>query len=87
MSPLTLAFTLGAICTGYAACALFFLRYFRRTRDRLFLIFAVAFAVLAGTQVGFLATVNEDREWHELYWLRLAAYACIMAGILDKNRR
>ena len=33
----------GAIMMGYLVAGLFFLRFWQETRDRLFLIFAVAF--------------------------------------------
>ena len=34
----------GAIVMGYAVAGLFFIRFWRQTRDRLFLIFAVSFS-------------------------------------------
>ncbi|HEX8155496.1 MAG TPA: DUF5985 family protein, partial [Thermoanaerobaculia bacterium] len=37
----------GALTMGYAVVCLFFLRYWRDTRDRLFAWFAMAFALLA----------------------------------------
>ena len=76
----------GAIVMGYAVGGLFFLRFWRQTRDRLFLIFALAFWLL-GIQRSALALA-----WHatendtSLYLLRLLAYALILAAIIDKNR-
>src|SRR5688572_13722616 len=40
-------FVAGLLVMGYAVAALFFLRFRRETRDRLFAFFAAAFALLA----------------------------------------
>jgi hypothetical protein len=40
----------GAITMGFAFCALFFLRFWRTTRDRLFLGFSLAFFLLGTGQ-------------------------------------
>jgi xanthine/uracil permease len=78
-------FLLGAIVLGCGVAGLFFLRFWRRTRDRLFLIFGVAFWTLG---VNWLALVftrqDEVRTW--LYGLRLVAFVLILVGIIDKNR-
>lgn len=76
----------GAIAIGSALIGVFFLRYWRDTRDRLFLIFAIAFFIHAVNRV-LLAYVQEDELRSYLYWVRFAAYACILGGIIDKNRR
>jgi hypothetical protein len=39
-------FLSGAVALGFATCALFFLRFWRRTREELFLAFALAFFLL-----------------------------------------
>ena len=41
-------FLSGAVALGFFVCGLYFLRFWRRTRDQLFLAFALAF-VLLGT--------------------------------------
>ena len=78
-------FVSGAVTMGFAVASLFFARVWRRTRDRLFLIFAVAFALLAVNQA-LAALVDFGRE--ELSWvylLRLAAFGLIIFGIVSKN--
>lgn len=80
-------FLSGAITMGYATAGLFFLRFWRGTRDPLFLAFAVAFWLL-GLSQGALALADvpvEERSW--LYVVRLAAFVVILAGITRKNRR
>ncbi|RKH19070.1 hypothetical protein D7Y13_06920 [Corallococcus praedator] len=78
----------GAVMMAYLACALFFLRFHRQSRDRLFAFFALAFALmglhnLLGTVVG-QDLDSENR--HYLYVVRLVAYLLILGGIWDKNR-
>jgi Family of unknown function (DUF5985) len=80
-------FLSGAVAFGFLVCAMFFLRFWRRTRDQLFLAFALAF-VLLGVGQGILALANipvEERSY--LFMIRLAAFALILLAILRKNRR
>lgn len=79
-------FFLGAIAATYFVVGLFFLRFWRDARDRLFLMFACAFWILGLSRVG-LAWVGDIYESRTaLYLLRLAAYLLIIFAILDKNR-
>ena len=76
----------GAIAMGYLVAGLFFLKFWRDVRDRLFLLFAVAFGLLAVQRVA-LATVADTAEAAlPLYGLRLFAFVIIAAAIVDKNR-
>jgi hypothetical protein len=76
----------GAIVMGYAVAGLFFLRFWRETRDRLFLIFSGAFCIL-GIQRLVLAFTRDMIEDHTaLYLVRLFAFLLILAAIVDKNR-
>ena len=66
---------------------LFFLRFWRETRDRLFAIFAVAFWLLGITRIALATTQNSSAETHSnIYILRLIAFLLILAAIADKNR-
>jgi hypothetical protein len=78
-------FFAGVLAAGFAVCALFFLRFWTRTKDQLFLAFAIAFALLALQQsLGvFLGLPEEDRTW--IYLLRLAAFVVLIFAILRKN--
>lgn len=79
-------FLSGAVALGYFVCALFFLRFWRRTRDQLFCAFALAF-VLLGTGQAILALANiPTEERGSLFLFRLAAFALILFAILRKNR-
>lgn len=77
---------LGAVCMGCFAAGLFFLRFYRRTRDRLFLMFAIAFWVLGANWL-ILASVQQDEVRTALYAIRLLAFVLILIAIVDKNRR
>lgn len=75
----------GMIAMGFAVCAVFFLRFWRRTQDSLFLVFAFAFLLLALNQAltTLLGLPLEERSW--LYLLRLAAFLIIIGAIVRKN--
>ena len=80
-------FLSGAVTAGFAMGALFFLRFWRDTRDTLFLSFATAFLLLGigQTTLALSAIPDEYRSW--VYLLRLAAFLMIVAAVLRKNRR
>lgn len=77
----------GVIAMGHATAGLFFLRFWKSTSDRLFLMFALSFWVLGVIRVAMLTLQLEGEESHSLYWFRLLAYLLILAAIVDKNLR
>jgi hypothetical protein len=80
-------FLAGAVTGTYAIAAVFFLKFWRRTRDRLFLSFATAFLLLAANQVVVdgMAVSGERRSL--AYLLRVLGFFLILYAIVDKNRR
>ena len=78
-------FLAGAAALGYAVAGVFFLRFWRATRDRLFFAFAAAFMLLAANQV--LAALLEagDERTPFVYSLRVLGFLLILAAIVDKN--
>jgi hypothetical protein len=76
----------GAVAMGFALAAVFFFRFWRDTRDRLFGLFALSFLVLAINRVAsvLLETQGINRDY--FYWIRFVAFAAILLAILDKNR-
>jgi hypothetical protein len=77
----------GAVAMGCVIVAVFFLRFWQHSRDRLFVWFAAAFAVLALSYV-LLGTVAFATEWRVyVFALRLVAFTTILYGIFQKNRR
>lgn len=79
-------FLSGAITMGFLLGGLFFLRFWRETRDQLFLTFAAAFWLLGLVQalLALGPTEPEERSW--LYVLRLIAFLLIAGSIIRKNR-
>ena len=78
-------FVAGVMCAEYLVAALFFIRFWRETRDRLFAMFAIAFAVL-GTNRLLLTYLGEGEARTGLYLVRLLAFLFILGAIVDKNR-
>jgi hypothetical protein len=81
------SFLAGAIFMGFLVAALFFIRFWKATRDRLFLFFAAAFFVLMGERA-IRELMDIKTEWAPaVYALRLAAFMLLLVAIIDKNRR
>ena len=80
-------FVWGALAMASWVAGLFFLRFWRVSRDRLFLFFSAAFWVFGANWVA-LATLHPSEETqHYVYMVRLVAFLLILIGIFDKNRR
>lgn len=78
-------FLSGTVALAYLVVGVFFLRFWRDTRDRLFLQFAVAFGLFATNQ--FLATLlgATDERTGYTYVLRVLGFIVIIFAIVDKN--
>jgi uncharacterized membrane protein HdeD (DUF308 family) len=75
----------GAIAMASGCIALFFLRFWRTSRDRFFLYFALSFGI-EGVHRIYAALAFEDGEDSPLHYLvRLLAYGLILVAILEKN--
>lgn len=67
--------------------ALFFFRFWRRTSDRLFLMFGAAFLLLMVERI-ILVAIDTSHEFAPfVYFCRLLGFAIIIAAIIDKNRK
>jgi hypothetical protein len=76
----------GAITMGYFVAGLFFMRFWRQTRDRLFAMFALAFWLLAINYLIQPPALQGTREaFSGHYLVRFFAFLIILLGILDKN--
>lgn len=80
-------FLSGAVSAGFLIAGLFFLRFWKKSRDGLFAAFAIAFWLLGLNQalLTFSSVPVEERTW--LFLLRLAAFVLILAAIWRKNAR
>ena len=80
------SFLWGASAMASFVAFLFFLRFYRDTRDRLFAGFALAFALLAMNFLGLSIYEQPQEAVHPSYYLRLGGFAVIAWTIIDKNR-
>ena len=78
-------FFAGAVTMGYLVASGFFMRFWRKTADRLFLAFAVAFVLLAANQALALWLGAADERLGYTYLLRVLGFVLILAAIIDKN--
>ena len=78
-------FMSGAVTLGFLVAAIFFLRFWRKTSDRLFLAFAAAFALLALNQALAQWLGASDERVGYTYVLRVLGFALILLAIVDKN--
>ena len=76
----------GVLISLYCVIALHFLRFYRDTRDRLFVMFSVAFLLLAVQRIGLAYAAVNSTDATILYGLRVVAFGIIVFAILDKNR-
>ena len=78
-------FLLGVIATASFTAGLFFLRFWKATRDRLFLAFAAFFFIEAINRIVLLCfeRPNEGSPW--IYLIRLVALVILLFAILEKN--
>ena len=83
--PSTVAFMGGALTAGYAIAAIFFLKFWTRTRDLLFLVFAAAFVMFAINQAIPVLMGIPQEEQSPAYLFRLAGFVLIIIAVLVKN--
>jgi hypothetical protein len=78
-------FILGLLVMACLIIGLFFLRFWRKSRDRLFAFFAGTFWLLG---INWLALIfyRWDEPRTGLYMVRLVAFLLLLIGIIDKNR-
>ena len=78
-------FLAGALTLGYIIASFYFIHFWGRTSDRLFLAFAAAFALLALNQVTVFALGVADERSNFVYILRVLGFVLILIAIVDKN--
>ena len=78
-------FLLGVIATASLTAGMFFLRFWQKTHDRLFLAFAAFFFIEVANRITLLGfeRPNEGSPW--IYLIRLAALIVLLAAIVAKN--
>jgi len=86
MTSQAVVFLQGICAVAAWAVGLFFLRFWRESRDQFFAYFAIGFWLMATTWalLGLESPTAENRPY--IYGLRLLAFLLIIAAIVDKNR-
>lgn len=77
----------GVLSCGYVVAGAFFLRFWARTREPLFAIFAGAFWLMALNQALPVLLDLSTEEQSGAYLLRATAYVMISVAIVFKNLR
>lgn len=81
-----LLFANGVLTAGFLVLGLFFLKFWRRTGDGFFVLFAAAFWLLAGNAVASALTGPHSEITNPpIYLLRLFAFVLIIVAIVRKN--
>jgi TRAP-type C4-dicarboxylate transport system permease small subunit len=85
MSAGTNAFLGGLVTMCFVVVGVFFLKFWTRTRDFLFIAFGIAFWLMAANQglVALAIVPREEQSW--VYLLRVAAFVFIAIAIVRKN--
>lgn len=78
-------FLSGMVTAGYLVAALFFFRFWRRTKDSLFANFSIAFLLFASGQFGsiWFDGQHDDNTW--IFLLRVAGFVLLLVAIVRKN--
>ena len=82
-----ISFLWGISASSSLVTALFFLRFWHDTRDRLFAALSAAFCLLALNYMALALFPTVDETRHFTYIVRLVAFALIIAGILEQTSR
>lgn len=85
MTLLGEGFLMGVIATASVATGVLFLKYWRKTRDSLFLCFGAAFLLEGFNRVWLLTQSHPNDASPGYYLVRLFSFLIILAGILRKN--
>jgi hypothetical protein len=75
----------GAITIAAFAVAVFFLRYWKATSDRLFAVFAIAFTLFGASSIALFLTAHDPDGEVWVFALRAATFAALIVAVLDKN--
>ena len=76
---------LGAIGMASLVAGLFFLRFWKDTRDRFFLFFSVSFFVEGLNRFALAMTTDPNEGRPFFYFVRFLSFLLIIVAIADKN--
>lgn len=75
----------GAAGTLFIVAGLFFLRFWRSTRDYFFLFFALSFFLEGVNRIALYPSVGAQEDVPIHYIVRLVSYGLILVAIVRKN--
>ncbi|MDQ3266314.1 MAG: DUF5985 family protein [Myxococcota bacterium] len=78
---------LGAAAAANTVLAAFFFHFWKKTHDRFFGLFAVAFTLLMINRVLLGLLPGDSEHVDSVYGIRLFAFLMIIFAIVDKNRK
>ena len=78
-------FLLGIIVTASVTAGAIFVKFWRRTGERLFLAFGAAFVIEGLNRLTFLLIDDPTEGSPIIYIVRLLAFSLILAAIVSKN--
>lgn len=78
-------FLSGSVTVVYFLIAFYFLSFWKRTYDRLFVMFALSFALFGINQIAATMANAVDERTGWFYILRILGYGIILFAIIDKN--
>jgi hypothetical protein len=84
---MTMHFLWGALTVLCFVAGLFFLKYWRQSRESLFVALACSFWLLGLNWLALAILDVQDETRHYLYVLRLVAFLLLIVGIAGPNRR
>ena len=79
------SFLLGIVVATSFTAGVFFLKFWRDTRDSLFLAFSVAFLIEGVNRTVLLFSAHPNEASPLIYVVRLIAFLLILAAIVKKN--
>jgi len=82
-----ITFVQGISATAAWASGLLFVRVWRQSHDPLFGFFGAAFWLLAASWVLLAVSSPTEETRPYIYGVRLVAFALLIIGMLEKNRR
>jgi Ca2+/Na+ antiporter len=80
-------FLTGVIAISCFVASLFFSRFWRQSRERLFIYFAVSFLLLGINRLTLIYVPESLEPYTWLYLVRLLAFVVLLVGILEANRQ
>lgn len=85
LKPILQGFLLGCISVSCLWAALFFLKFWRQTRDSLFLAFAISFFIEGVNRAAITLLDRPNEGSPSIYLVRMVAALLILGAILYKN--